>query len=69
MVGAWEHACGRLDQYGMRHTRAFSNLCNVGLTPAELVPAARQACPAAQPTAIFKTAPRGGSDAQLVAEV
>ncbi|KAL4426127.1 hypothetical protein ABPG77_002713 [Micractinium sp. CCAP 211/92] len=44
MVGAWEGACGRLDQYGMRHTRAFANLCNAGLRPAYLASAAAQAC-------------------------
>lgn len=44
MVGAWEGACGQLDQYGMRHTRAFANLCNAGLRPAYLASAAAQAC-------------------------
>ncbi len=36
MVAAWEASCGPLDQYGMRHTRAFANLCNLGLAPAAL---------------------------------
>ncbi|KAL4452145.1 hypothetical protein ABPG75_007807 [Micractinium tetrahymenae] len=44
MVGAWEGACGRLDQYGMRHTRAFANLCNTGLRPADLGAAAAEGC-------------------------
>lgn len=33
---AWQDACGELDQYGMRHSRAFVNLCNSGVTPEEL---------------------------------
>ena len=44
MVGAWEAACGPLDQYGMRHTRAFANLCNAGLPPAALGDAAGGVC-------------------------
>lgn len=36
MVAAWQQACGPLDQYGMRHTRLFANLCNAGLQPAQL---------------------------------
>lgn len=47
MVGAWEAACGPLDQYGMRHTRAFANLCNAGLAPAHLGAAAQHGCSAA----------------------
>lgn len=44
MVGAWESVCGALDQYGMRHSRAFANLCNAGVRPAELGTAAALAC-------------------------
>ena len=33
MVHAWEDVRGRLDQYGMQHTRAFANLCNSGVAP------------------------------------
>lgn len=36
MVGAWESQCGKLDQYGMQHTRAFANLCNAGVAPVSL---------------------------------
>ncbi|KAK9907315.1 hypothetical protein WJX75_001305 [Coccomyxa subellipsoidea] len=39
MVGAWEAQCGQLDQYGMQHTRTFSNLCNVGIPVDTLVDA------------------------------
>jgi legumain len=33
MVAAWESGCGKLDQYGMKHTRVFANLCNAGVNP------------------------------------
>jgi len=33
---AWEGACGVLDQYGMKLTRMFANLCNVGVQPQQL---------------------------------
>ncbi|KAJ9523968.1 hypothetical protein QJQ45_022382, partial [Haematococcus lacustris] len=36
MVRAYEARCGRMDQYAMRHTRLFANLCNAGLQPAQL---------------------------------
>jgi legumain len=41
MVGAYEQRCGRLDQYTMRHTRFFANLCNAGLLPNALGDALR----------------------------
>lgn len=44
MVAAWERGCGPLDQYGMRHSRAFANLCNAGLAPASLGTLAAQRC-------------------------
>eukprot|EP00887_Chlorella_sp_A99_P007632 scaffold20.g7632.t1 len=47
MVDAWEEACGPLDQYGMRHTRAFANLCNAGLAPPALRAAAAASCSSA----------------------
>lgn len=31
MVKAWQGECGVLDQYGMKHTRAFANMCNLGV--------------------------------------
>lgn len=43
-IGAWEARCGALDQYGMRHSRAFANLCNLGVTPAQLDVAALAVC-------------------------
>jgi len=44
MVGAWEAECGKLDQYGMKNTRAFSNLCNAGVAPFALRAQAAATC-------------------------
>jgi legumain len=44
MVAAWESTCGRLDQYGMRHTGAFAGLCNAGLAPKALASVAPSVC-------------------------
>lgn len=44
MVAAWGNACGPLDQYGMRHTRAFANLCNLGVKPEVFEVAAETVC-------------------------
>jgi legumain len=52
MVAEWEGACGQLDQYGMRHSRAFSNLCNAGIVPASLGAAAAAICGARAVAAI-----------------
>ena len=43
-IGAWEAACGPLGQYGMRHTRAFANMCNDGLGAAAVTELAASAC-------------------------
>ena len=40
MVNAWEVSCGTLDQYGMQYTRTFANLCNMGVSTAQLQQAA-----------------------------
>lgn len=40
MVKAWSAACGPLDQYGMKNTRAFANLCNLNVNPGSLEVAA-----------------------------
>ena len=53
MVGTWEAACGPLDQYGMKHARAFANLCNTGLAPAHLAAAAARSCPAPAESAVL----------------
>ncbi|EFJ45530.1 hypothetical protein VOLCADRAFT_38723, partial [Volvox carteri f. nagariensis] len=39
MVAAWGEVYGPMDQYGMRHTRLLSNLCNAGVEPALLAAA------------------------------
>lgn len=44
MVAAWEESCGPLDQYGMKNTRTFANLCNAGIGPHGLRTAAQQTC-------------------------
>lgn len=36
MVDTWTAMCGPMDQYAMRHTRFFSNLCNSGVLPQQL---------------------------------
>jgi legumain len=36
MVNAWSAAHGPLDQYGMKHTRVFANLCNLNVSPEQL---------------------------------
>lgn len=45
-VAAYVEQCGALTQYGMRHTRLMANMCNEGLTPADMTRAAHQACAA-----------------------
>ncbi len=51
MVAAYADACSprskAMDQYAMRHTRLFANLCNAGVQPSELAQALRLAngCP------------------------
>ncbi|KAG7673394.1 hypothetical protein Ndes2526B_g03161 [Nannochloris sp. 'desiccata'] len=40
MVKAWSTAYKPLDQYGMKHTRVFANLCNLNVSPDSLYAAA-----------------------------
>lgn len=44
MVAMWESSCGSFDEYGMKHTRAFSNLCNIGINSETLGNAANFIC-------------------------
>ena len=44
MVGVWGRECAALDQYGMRHSRVFANLCNIGVSPEIFAGFARDAC-------------------------
>lgn len=45
MVDQWQAACGPLGQYGMKNSRAFANLCNLGVAPEAMAAAARETCP------------------------
>ncbi|TVU20161.1 hypothetical protein EJB05_36359, partial [Eragrostis curvula] len=45
-VRAYEGHCGPLGQYGMKHTRAFANICNAGVTAEDVAKVAAQACAA-----------------------
>ncbi|XP_051207852.1 vacuolar-processing enzyme beta-isozyme 1 [Lolium perenne] len=44
MVRVFESHCGSLTQYGMKHMRAFANLCNNGVSEAEMKEASVSAC-------------------------
>lgn len=65
MVGAWEATCGPLDQYAMRHSRAFANLCNAGLQPPMLGAVAAERCGSA--TAATAPVQLVGPDAHVAA--
>ncbi|KAM0826252.1 hypothetical protein ACQ4PT_069004 [Festuca glaucescens] len=51
MVRAFEEQCGLLGQYGMKHTRAFANMCNAGVGPKAMPNLASKACAASTPSA------------------
>ncbi|XP_010259032.1 PREDICTED: vacuolar-processing enzyme-like [Nelumbo nucifera] len=44
MVRLFEYHCGSLTQYGMRHMRAFANICNSGISEDAMEAACRAAC-------------------------
>ncbi|KAA3490671.1 vacuolar-processing enzyme-like [Gossypium australe] len=44
MVRTFETHCGKLTQYGMKHTRSFANICNAGIQTEQMVEASAQAC-------------------------
>ncbi|KAJ1283864.1 hypothetical protein BS78_03G159900 [Paspalum vaginatum] len=44
IVRAFEGQCGSLAQYGMKHMRAFANICNAGILPDAVSKVAAQAC-------------------------
>ncbi|CAM0903617.1 unnamed protein product [Alopecurus aequalis] len=44
MVRVFETHCGSLTQYGMKHTRALANICNNGVSVAEMKKASVSAC-------------------------
>ncbi|MQL80220.1 hypothetical protein Taro_012671 [Colocasia esculenta] len=43
-VRIFEKYCGPLKQYGMKHTRAFANICNAGISKRVISAAVSQAC-------------------------
>lgn len=43
-VRMFETECGSLTQYGMKHMRAFANICNSGVPQAAVSDACRAAC-------------------------
>ncbi|KAG0554834.1 hypothetical protein KC19_12G123300 [Ceratodon purpureus] len=52
MVRTFEASCGPLTQYGMKHMRAFANICNAGIDTAKMSLASSKAC-TSSPTAGF----------------
>nr|P49046.1 RecName: Full=Legumain; AltName: Full=Asparaginyl endopeptidase 1; Short=CeAEP1; Flags: Precursor [Canavalia ensiformis]BAA06596.1 asparaginyl endopeptidase [Canavalia ensiformis] len=44
MVRVFETHCGSLTQYGMKHMRAFGNVCNSGVSKASMEEACKAAC-------------------------
>ena len=40
----FETHCGSLTQYGMKHMRAFANICNSGVSEASMEEACMAAC-------------------------
>ncbi|KAL2321607.1 hypothetical protein Fmac_025986 [Flemingia macrophylla] len=44
MVRVFETHCGSLTQYGMKHMRAFANICNSGISEASMEEASVAAC-------------------------
>ncbi|EXB54447.1 Vacuolar-processing enzyme [Morus notabilis] len=44
MVKSFESHCGSLTQYGMKHMRAFANICNSGVSVASMEEAALAVC-------------------------
>ncbi|KAJ1263551.1 hypothetical protein BS78_09G194200 [Paspalum vaginatum] len=48
VVRAYERHCGPLERYGMKHMRAFANICNAGVGDEAVAKAATQACAASR---------------------
>jgi legumain len=44
MVRTYEASCGALTQYGMKHMRAFANICNAGFDSAKMAIASSEVC-------------------------
>jgi legumain len=43
-VRAFEASCGELTQYGMKHMRAFANICNAGFEASKMATVTAEAC-------------------------
>lgn len=43
-VRVFETHCGSLTQYGMKHMRAFANICNKGISKDQMEVASKKAC-------------------------
>jgi len=44
MVRGFESQCGSLSQYGLKHMRAFANICNAGVSANRMMSIASKAC-------------------------
>ncbi|KAK4262639.1 hypothetical protein QN277_028177 [Acacia crassicarpa] len=60
MVRVFETHCGSLTQYGMKHMRAFANICNNGVSEASMEEACMVAC-TGYDTALWHPSNRGYS--------
>ena len=43
-VRAFESSCGELTQYGMKHMRAFANICNAEVDLSKMTTVTAEAC-------------------------
>nr|XP_011465105.1 PREDICTED: vacuolar-processing enzyme-like [Fragaria vesca subsp. vesca] len=44
IVKTYEKHCGKLSNYGMKHTRVFANMCNAGISVDQVVAASARTC-------------------------
>lgn len=63
MVRVFEMHCGSLTQYGMKHMRAFANICNNGVSKAAMEEACKVACGKHKDSAQWHPSHRGGYSA------
>ncbi|GAB4837134.1 hypothetical protein Ancab_002045 [Ancistrocladus abbreviatus] len=43
-VGIYKQHCGSLSRYGIKHMRAFANMCNAGVGKEQMAQASTNAC-------------------------
>lgn len=53
LVRTFESHCGSLTDYGMRHMRAFANICNAGIKPNTFSEASRKVCTMSKMSQVF----------------